>query len=169
MFQRVMIPLDGSDVAEQALDLLPSVAGNEAVVILVGVTELPGPVVSNYFASPAMVGPDMIYPVGVALPAEDYDTVIGEVRSEAKTYLDGVAKRLSGLYQVETLVLEGAPVEKLLDASHEVHADVIMMCSRKLTGLTRFFMGSVTHEIVDKSWLPVIVVPNKLEETDEED
>lgn len=169
MFQRVMVPLDGSDVAEQALEILPSVAGDDAVVYLVGVTELPGPVVSNYFATTAMVGTDVMYPVGVPIQSGEYDAVIHGVRSEAKTYLEGITQRLSGLYQVKSLVLEGEPVDRLLAASDEVHADVIVMCSRRLTGLSRFFMGSVTHEIIDKATIPVVVVPNKLEEDDDED
>ncbi len=58
---------------------------------------------------------------------------------------------------VERMAL-GHEVHEILDAAHDVKADMVVVGSRGLTGLRRFFLGSVSHGIVRHAHCSVLVV-----------
>lgn len=59
---------------------------------------------------------------------------------------------------VESLVLEGDPVDRILRAAEEIHSDMIVMGTHGRTALARLLMGSVAEQVVRKAPCPVLTV-----------
>jgi nucleotide-binding universal stress UspA family protein len=59
---------------------------------------------------------------------------------------------------VETAVLQGRPYAAIIQASQERGADLVIMGALGLTGLTSFFLGSVTERVIAGAPCSVLVV-----------
>ena len=67
---------------------------------------------------------------------------------------DALAKRV----EVETHVREGDPAEVIIDVASEQKADLIVVGSRGLTGITRFLLGSVSSKVSQHASCSVMIV-----------
>ena len=52
----------------------------------------------------------------------------------------------------------GKAADVIIDVAKEVECDTIVMGSRGLSGITELFCGSVSHEVIHRSEVPVIIV-----------
>jgi len=139
MFSKIMVPLDGSSFAEEALPYAHGLAErNNAVLLLARVDETFEP------------------PPGVFVPA----TAIPEVfQLSAGEYLEQQAARLTlaGL-NVQTILLEGKVADALLKCAREESVDLVVMSTHGRTGLSRLLMGSVAEQIVHAAPCPVLLI-----------
>ena len=63
---------------------------------------------------------------------------------------------------VQTLIEEGDDLSgTIIKAAEHVHADVIVMGSHSRRWLEQIFMGSVTEDVLDKSTVPLLIIPVK--------
>jgi len=142
MFQRILVPLDGSRRAESAIPVAARLAhASGGSVILLQVVA--PPVSTGKFGGPE------VYPKG------DID----EELASATEYLKTLAQTslLSGITtEVQTLV--GAVAPEIIAATQGLHADLIVMCSHGLTGFKRWMLGSVAHKFVPYSPVPVLIL-----------
>jgi nucleotide-binding universal stress UspA family protein len=60
--------------------------------------------------------------------------------------------------EVETHVREGDPAEVIIDVASEQKADLIVVGSRGLTGITRFLLGSVSSKVSQHASCSVMIV-----------
>lgn len=144
MFTRILVPLDRSARAEQAVPIAARIARSATgTIILVQVTELP----SDFFTEGRY--PSQMYP----------DDLIEEVKALAANYLDNVSKKpeLVGL-KTETRVEHGDAAQSILAAVEPLGADLIVMCSHGYTGFKRWALGSVAQKIIPHSSVPVLVL-----------
>lgn len=141
--RHIMVPLDGSKSAEQALPLARQLANEwHASLLLVRVvTYLP----ERTYAAAAFV--------------VDYEE---EVRLN-RTYLDRVAGTLGG--DVETVVYLGDAVDRLVHATVEKDVTDVVMTSHGRTGLSRVILGSIADELVHRLHLPIVVIPGRALDT----
>ena len=139
MFQRILVPLDGSDRAEQAIAAAANLAGVSGGSILLL----------------HVVNPDITH---LEAPGISIGTIDAEIE-RAKQYLAMVAtcKMLSGI-SVTTEVLAGDPALTIFPAAHAHQADLIIMCSHDSTGTRRWDMGSVSQKVARCSPLPVLIL-----------
>jgi nucleotide-binding universal stress UspA family protein len=141
MYKQILVPLDGSALAERILPHVQAIAkGTGAKVLLFGVAS----------SAPAAMAAEA--------PAEARKLLEVEQARAAK-YLEGVAKRLkdAGLTtKVEVSV--GEPAVEILTAAEKEKADLIAMMSHGVTGLGHFDMGSVAEKVVKTSTRPVLLV-----------
>ncbi len=147
LIKRLIVPLDGSDLAFQALPFVELLAGSLPVpVLLVNVTD----VVHDLNRA-------MAY--GMPFRQEIYDEVIDNAREEARDLLREPAERLrrAGLEVIE-LVLDGQAAEAIAGTAEPT--DVIVMTSHGRGGLRRWLLGSVAEKLVREGPVPVIVVPS---------
>src|SRR5579863_4164807 len=144
MFQRILVPLDGSDGAEQAVPVAARLArASGGTVILVQVAPLP-----------------TSYRVGNKFPAEEYsESVMEEVNALPMNYLARVSKmaELVGV-QTETRVEYGEVAPSLLAAVEPLEVDLIVMCSHGYSGFKRWALGSIAHKIIPHSPVPVLLL-----------
>lgn len=132
----VLVPLDGSILAEAALTWAADLTREGGTVVLLRAAEAPA-----------------------TLNADPIDMQVTAVRS-AETYLAGVAPRVKelGVANVDTSVWYGPPVEAIVDAARYRHADLIVMSTHGRSGLGRLVMGSVAESVLRSTTTPILLV-----------
>ena len=145
MYRKILVPLDGSPLAEAALPHALSMAqsyGAELVLLRVPVPHVaPRPPTIGEMLPDAM---------------EQYDE---QLYQRIKDYLDHLAARLheSGV-PVSTDLRYGDVAEAILDYAEEVDADLIVMSTHGRTGVARWLLGSVANKIVQGAACPVLLI-----------
>jgi nucleotide-binding universal stress UspA family protein len=143
MFKRILVPLDGSELAEQALPVAARLArASEGVLVLLRVAAIP------------------IEHEPGETPAQTYgEKAINKGLDVALEYLESIA-RLDAIadIDIEAEALLGAVAPTILSCAQSLQADMIVMCSHGYTGFKRWSMGSVTQKVVRQSPVPVLVV-----------
>jgi len=140
MIHRILVPLDGSKLAEKALETSVELAtALKGEVLMVRVVP---PAVPGRFYSPHML--DELQEAQVR-EAESY---LGECKDErAKTDV-----------QVETRVITGEAAKSLVDLADENDIDLIVMSSHGLGGRGWAVFGSVAQKVLHTSKPPVLIV-----------
>ncbi|MFC5462797.1 universal stress protein [Massilia niabensis] len=142
MFQRILVPSDGSDlsaVAENAAIAFAQVCGSELVALSV---VPPEPVVLS--AEGALVTGG----TGTDVLLAQAEAHVGRVAAAAAKA--GVA--------CETLTSYGdSPAEKIVEAAQRAGCDLVFMASHGRRGLSRLIAGSVTQHVLAYSTVPVMV------------
>lgn len=139
MFDRILVPTDGSEYAESAADTAFELAdAHDATVHVISVAD-PGPL------------GDLRLP-GDATSAED------AIRSRADEFASRLTERAEadGL-DVTSVVRTGPPEHEILDYAAEIDADVIVMGTRGRGGVHRMALGSVTDHVIRVGEPPVLV------------
>ncbi len=154
MFTHILVALDGSGLAEQALPMAENLArSSSATIHLIQV-------VSRQPESEAGRGFGDSSPQ-VAEMARDLAHQLVEGRlSRGKEYLEGIAGRLknSGV-TVETALREGAADENIVGYSREHGIDLVVMSSHGYGGVKRLLLGSVADRVIRSCEVPVLVLP----------
>jgi nucleotide-binding universal stress UspA family protein len=106
--------------------------------------------------------------VGTAVPSPEmlptgtqvYDDEIGKMDTQARKYLDRIAKDLEsrGVLNVTTKVLLGNPAEEIVAHADEGACDLIIMASHGRTGPARWAFGSISEKVFRSSCVPVMMV-----------
>ena len=142
MYERVLVPLDGSELAEAILPLIERMAGPlDAEFVLLRVVEPVSP--AEAIASAGVIAPDSF--------------ALREM--EAKQYLHGVERRLSkkGL-RARVHVALGAPAEEILAAAKMTGADLIAIATHARSALGRLVFGSVAETVLHAASIPVLMI-----------
>ena len=134
---RILVPLDGSILAETAMWTALDLA------------EKNGATISLLRAA-----------VAHALPGSD--TVEAQVIAvrEAEEYLASAARRLKarGFERVETHVWYGQPAAAVVEAANVQKADMIVMSTHGRSGLGRLILGSVAESVLRGTTVPILIV-----------
>ena len=144
MYKHILVPLDGSELAEAVLPHVRSLSGcTGAEIALLRVLVYP---VYEFMAADPNVA---LYTL----------TDSSELEAQANTYLNQVARSLQedGL-NVTASVRGGLVADTILDYAQEVQADLIAMSTHGRGGLARWVIGSVADRIVQAAKVPVLLV-----------
>ena len=135
-YRTVLVPLDGSELGEMALDHASELARAGAALILLRAAE-----------APTLPGADAI------------DAQVKVVR-EAEDYLAGVRDRLTraGIDRVDVSVWYGPPADSIVDAARFRKADLIVMSTHGRSGLGRLIVGSVAETVLRATTTPILLV-----------
>ncbi len=162
MYKKILIPLDGSKLAECALPHAEELAKscNAAELILVSVTER----VQGYQAVDGSTEQFVLSGggFGSALqppPRRLVPEAFGKKEKQAESYLDRIADKLEskGL-KVHTEVLFWPPAEAIASYAKQNGADIIVMSSHGRSGVSRWAYGSVADKVLRTSCVPVLMV-----------
>jgi nucleotide-binding universal stress UspA family protein len=141
MYKRILLPLDGSAVAEQSLPHAVAQAArfDAELVLLRALTPLPRP---------------------ATIPEATIQKTEAATARTAGDYLERVAAETSAEGIRTTVVLvHGTPHEQILGYAEENRIDLIVICTRGQSGfLSRWLMGSVSDRVVRGARVPVLVV-----------
>lgn len=143
MFQRILVPLDGSELAEMAIPVAARIA--RAMGGMVNRAET--------------VRATAEFEVGATAPTTWAPAAASHERTQAAAYLKRTAasELLAGV-PTETGVYAG-PVAAILQIVAETrHCDLIVMTTRGHTGLTRWVLGSVAERVAQESRIPVLLL-----------
>jgi nucleotide-binding universal stress UspA family protein len=140
----VIVPLDGSSLAESALPTVLDFARELALeVILLRAYGLP---------------------TGVVYGSEDYlphhEELLAGLREEAREYLNGKVAELRSreLERLLPMVAEGSGAEEIIKAARDTPNSLVVMCTHGRSGVERWVLGSVTEKVVRHSGTPILVL-----------
>jgi len=135
--EKILVPLDGSTLAEAALSAA------------CGFAERDGSTISLLRAAEAMTVPG----------ADQVDAQVMAIR-EAEEYLAAVVRRLAdkGVRRVETHVWYGPPAAAIVEAATVQKADLIVMSTHGRSGLGRLVLGSVAESVVRGTTVPIMIM-----------
>jgi len=148
MYKRILLPLDGSTLAEQALPYAIVQAERfGAELILLKVLE---PLLPKSRGSPQ----------AAIERAEELTSAL------AREYLERVA---AGAQEhgipVRVVTIEGRPRVEIVRFAETNQVDLIVICTRGLSGVSRWLMGSVADRVVRGASIPVLLVRAPKEKT----
>lgn len=147
MIRRVLIPLDGSELAEQVIPhLLRFVTPERSEFLLM--TALPSsllPILGDTIRS--------FTSEQTAISNED----------EGRVRVAAVAQQLKQVgFKVESQCLPGKPAESILRLAEEAYVDLIAMSTHGRTGFELALLGSVADEVIRHACSPVFLVPARI-------
>ena len=149
MYERILIPLDGSKVGEAALPYVDGLVSKLSPEVKAEVTLLQ--VVSS-LTHYVVAGE-----AGVQIPYTEKE--MEQIKRKSMDYLNktGEGLRSRGV-MVKKRVGVGKAAEEIIKAAGEINADLIAMSTHGRSGLSRWAFGSVTDRVVRGANVPVVVV-----------
>ncbi|MDF1590490.1 MAG: universal stress protein [Desulfobacterales bacterium] len=147
MFKKIMVPLDGSELAECVIPYVEGLIdqGEVEVIVFVRVVR---PVIN-----PASFDEGMSY-----IP-EDWSKLESEKKTSAENYLKKVVSQLkkNGV-KFQTEVLVGRVGDRLIDYIKTNDYDLILIATHGRSGLRRWVRGNVADKILSGSHIPILMV-----------
>lgn len=153
MFQRILVPLDGSELARRALPVAIELARqNNATLVLAQVIQVSyGALPEAYIATPDL-----------------YNQVHDQAQADAEAELKAAAAQSTEAgIAVETIILEGDPASQLVDYEDEGKIDLIVMSTHGRSGLARFVYGSVAERVLRHGTRPILLLRAHASEADQ--
>lgn len=144
MFRKILVPLDGSEVAERALPMAMKLAdkGQGSITLL----RVP-----------------YVHPVRIETQSGGYGWLYPEQAEEqtlqdAVTYLEAVREKWAPEnVTVHTMAISGDPAAVIIDTVVDQKTDLICMTTHGHSGFTRWMLGSVTERVLRSAPCPVMV------------
>ena len=148
MYQKVLVPLDGSEVSECSLEHVKAIASGCHVpsVVLLQVME---PIYEQSSVR-VMLGEAFI----VQAERREKENVLVYLNS----IREGMTK--SGI-NVEVEALGGRPADSILDYAEKHDVDLIIMSTHGRSGILRWALGSVADKVIHNSKVAVLMVAPK--------
>lgn len=137
-FKRILVPLDGSDMAERAL--APALALAEAMSAKL------------FFVKVAI-------PLTLKLDPKLYQHIVEVRKDEAKRYLRSIQPSSSStLVDIETQVLVGRAARSIINFAQEKGIDLIVMSSHGRSGVSRWIYGSVADKVLHSAPCAKVII-----------
>ena len=143
MFKQILVPLDGSTRAEQALPVAARLArASSGSIVLMRVANFPMDYGGGYTQAPLLT-----------------EQVIETELDNVDDYLKKVAtsEALAGI-SIKTEAMFGQPLQDILAVVESRRVDLIVICSHGRTGLQRWALGSVAQALAHQSPVPLLVL-----------
>ncbi len=146
VLSKIIVPLDGSGLAEAALQPAEQLARSLGLSLLL--VQVVDPRIFNY------VGPEM---------SGSYQNLYTSLDRTAKDYLIALAAgpAKAGL-AVETAVLNGLPGGSISDLAQNTPGSLVVMSSHGRSGLSRWALGSVAEKVARDSLAPVLILQSRV-------
>lgn len=143
MYDRIVVPVDGSKLAERALALAVPLAEQHGARLIVLHAHTP------------------MLPLFLGGAAPVRDSALDEdQRQEQVRYVSRLAKRLAKQTSapVEGVFRDGPVVETITKVAAEGRAPLIVMCTHGRGGFKRFWLGSVADRLIRHATVPVLLL-----------
>ena len=152
MYEKILVPLDGSKVAEAALPNVENLVIRMAPKTKIKVTLLQ--VISNLTYN--VLTPEEL----AQIPYTEAD--LEKIKQKSLKYLENVAATLrNNGVDVKTMIAVGHAAEEIIKAAQKTGANVIAMSTHGYSGVKRWALGSVADKVLHSSEIPVLLVRAK--------
>jgi nucleotide-binding universal stress UspA family protein len=149
MYKNILVPLDGSELAECVLPHVEAIAtgcGSSTVTFL----RVVEPVYMAVSAEPD---------AGYTFSARDWQKLEDELRSAAKNYLDRlVARTKYKNVTIQSEVITGKAAESIAAYANEKEADLITIATHGRSGIGRWVWGSVADKVLRTAITPILMI-----------
>lgn len=144
MYRKILVPLDGSKVAEGVLPHAKSLAYSEGAELIL-LTVAANPAMDLLFSDPGLAEASM-----------------QEQEERSKAYTSEIENglKVEG-FRVSSLLRVGSIAETILGVAEELQVDVIAMSTHGRTGAARWLLGSIAERVVHNSDVPVLLIRAK--------
>lgn len=144
MYQKILVPLDGSELAECVIPHVEALAQGCDVRETIFIR------VAEPFRQPAG---DYVFNL------EEMQKIDAQHKQACEAYLKKISSKFSkGKASVKTEVLLGRPAEILAEYAAKNQADLIVIATHGRSGVSRWIWGSVADRILRSSCAPVLMV-----------
>jgi nucleotide-binding universal stress UspA family protein len=140
LFSKIVIAFDGSELSKKALGKAINLAQIESSVLEV----------VHVYQYPVFVIGEAVMPVP--------DTLEEQYSEHAQSVIKEARRLTTGVSNVKFIVEQGEPAKVILEYAQKTGCDLIVMGSRGLGGIREFILGSVSHNVVQHSKVPVLIV-----------
>ncbi len=138
MYKKILVPLDGSDLAECVLPYVESLASAEDKV---SITFL------------------YVITIDIPLASQKYKSSIeADARSGAESYLKRLFAKLKYKDIATSVITTGKAAEAIVDYADKENIDLIIMATHGRSGLSRWSHGSVADKVLHNSKIPVWLI-----------
>jgi nucleotide-binding universal stress UspA family protein len=144
MYKKILVPLDGSELAKKALDQAEKLAkAFDAEIILFQVVPF----------MPIYGSPELVTPLIVDEKQKD----------AAEKYLFNLAEEMKKRsLKVTSRVRTGQVVAmEIIDFAKESGVELIVMCTHGRSGITRWVLGSVALKVLTRAETPILLIRSK--------
>lgn len=141
MFKHILVPIDGSDCSLQALEVAAKFAREQQARLTICTVVDPAKASAMAFGEASMAA--------ACLDALD---------EEGKALVQDAAGRVQVIWPSDVEVLDGAPVDSIVDYARQGQVDLVIIGSHGRSGLQRLFLGSVAEGVIRNAAMPVMVV-----------
>lgn len=149
MFEHLLVPIDGSDHANHAIDVAADLALRyRTKLTLIHVARRP------HVADTLVKLRGLEHIEGIKFHEQD---VLDLTAHELTTAAEKRVRDL-GVPDVETVARRGPPAEQIIEYAHDTNVDLIVMGTRGLSDLPASMLGSVSHKVIHLSDQPVLAV-----------
>lgn len=143
MFQHILVPLDGSELAEQALPVAKRLArASRGSLLLVRVADT--------FSECRIYSARTIVYLQALMEKDLTDAQVYLARTAHACKQEGVAARIAAF--------TGQAAAQILEVAHTQGIDLIVMCSHGYTGFKRWALGSVAQKVIRHSQMPLLLL-----------
>jgi nucleotide-binding universal stress UspA family protein len=145
-FRRILVPLDGSTLARQALPLAADLAQRAGAAVTLVQAILP---TVDVLTGTPLTG----------LPPVQLDGVYQALHAQAHHELDEAAERLraQGL-QVNTIIETSPAADLIIAVAQRCQADLVIMATHGRSGFSRWALGSVADKVLRALRTPLLLV-----------
>ncbi len=144
MYKKILVPLDGSELAKTALDQAEKLAKTfDAEIILFEVVPF----------MPIYGSPELVTPL-----------IVDERQKEAaEKYLVNLSDELKNKgFKATAVVRTGQQVAvEIIDFAKESGASLIVMCTHGRSGISRWVLGSVALKVLTRAETPILLIRSK--------
>jgi nucleotide-binding universal stress UspA family protein len=153
MYKKILVPLDGSELAECVLPHVEGLIENCRIKTIIFIRALkPEPMMSRGSYTTSEVDFKRI--------EENTKVIEEEKKISAEGYLAQVADRFSkyGTATLQTKVVVGDVADSLVDYASKNDIDLILIATHGRSGISRWVRGSIADRILRASRSPVLMV-----------
>ena len=151
MYKKILVAFDGSEPSRNALDHAVSIAvmWKAELTILSVVPQVMMPVFPDGGLGAAPIA---------ATHMTDYQDRMREIYAKSLREVEDDVKEAFPDLKVSSRLLEGRPSSTIVDEAEKDGADLIVIGSRGLGGITGWILGSTSRRVVESCTKPVLVV-----------
>ncbi len=130
---RILVALDGSELAEKALDRAVKLASAFSAELIL-------------YQSVSIA--EIAHPAVIEINQREL--------SEAQSYLDGLKSKHEPLV-THTIIHEAHPARGIVDVAADRNADIVVMGSHGRSGINRWLLGSVAESVIQNAPCPILI------------
>lgn len=140
MFKQILVPIDGSECSLYALELAANFAREQQARLSIITVVDPAKAAAMAFGEASMAA-----------------ACLDALEDEGRALAQDAASRVRAIWACDVTVLDGPPVDAIIDYARESGADLIVIGSHGRTGLPRLLLGSVAEGVIRNAGTPVLV------------
>ncbi len=141
MYRKILVPMDGSKVAEGVLPHAKALAFSEGAELIL-LTVSANPALDFAFSDPGLA-----------------QSAVHEQEERSKTYIAAIENDLKAAgFKTSSLLRVGAVADVILEVADELQVDVIAMSTHGRTGPARWLLGSIAERVLHNSKVPVLLI-----------